>query len=164
MQKILVDNQEMVLLGLTLRTNNKNEFNPETNKIGNFVAQYFKNNIAAKIPNRKNPGVTFSMFTDYESDEHGDYTYFIGEEVTEPKLDSLPNNLVQIIVPAGKYQKFTTEPGVMPMVVINAWQEIWQMGEAELGGKRAYLADFEVYDHRAADPQSTILDLYIGIK
>ncbi|MCX6958657.1 MAG: hypothetical protein NT164_09000 [Verrucomicrobiae bacterium] len=29
--------------------------------------------------------------------------------------------------------------------------------------KTLYLADFEVYDERATDPQKTILDIYVGI-
>jgi predicted transcriptional regulator YdeE len=31
------------------------------------------------------------------------------------------------------------------------------------GGKRAYIADFEVYDERSRDPDNTIVDIYIGI-
>lgn len=37
----------------------------------------------------------------------------------------------------------------------NAW---------ELGGKRAYIADFEVYDERSHDPENAIMDVYIGVK
>lgn len=33
----------------------------------------------------------------------------------------------------------------------------------QLGGQRAYKADFEVYDQRAADPNSAVLDIYIGL-
>jgi predicted transcriptional regulator YdeE len=162
MKKDLVQHPSMVLVGLVIRTNNKDEFNPEVRKIGNLVAQYFQSNIAAQIPNRKNPGVTIAAYTDYESDEHGDYTYFIGEEVKN--TDTLPNNLVQITVPAGKYQKFTTEVETMPSVVINAWQEIWKMGKSQPDGERAYLTDFEVYDHRAQDPNAAVVDIYLGLK
>lgn len=53
----------------------------------------------------------------------------------------------------------------MPDVVKNAWQEIWQLKDHELGGKRRYHADFEIYDERASDPthQRIVLDLYVGI-
>jgi predicted transcriptional regulator YdeE len=85
-------------------------------------------------------------------DENGDYTYFIGEAV-----DSIENqNLSQLkilTIPQSHYQKFTTEPGKMPEVVISAWQEIWAMNENELGGKRKYIADFEIYDQRAVNPK-----------
>ncbi len=53
----------------------------------------------------------------------------------------------------------------MPDVVKNAWQKIWHLKDAELGGKRRYHADFEIYDERASDltHQCLVLDLYIGI-
>jgi predicted transcriptional regulator YdeE len=38
------------------------------------------------------------------------------------------------------------------------------MTAADFGGKRQYLADFEVYDQRAANPNSAVVDIYIGIK
>jgi predicted transcriptional regulator YdeE len=47
--------------------------------------------------------------------------------------------------------------------VIDAWQQIWKMTTADFGGKRAYRADFEVYDERARDPTNTSLDIYVGI-
>jgi predicted transcriptional regulator YdeE len=68
-----------------------------------------------------------------------------------------------ITIPNSRYQKFTTAPGKMPEVVVNAWQKIWEMTSEVLGGNRKYQADFEVYDQRATDPNHTILDLYIGI-
>ena len=51
----------------------------------------------------------------------------------------------------------------MSEVVINAWQKIWNMSVSDFGGKRAYLADFELYDHRAGDPANAIVDIHIGI-
>jgi predicted transcriptional regulator YdeE len=48
-------------------------------------------------------------------------------------------------------------------VVIDAWQKIWQMTEHDFEGKRTYVADFEVYDGRAANPNKTVVYIYIGI-
>jgi predicted transcriptional regulator YdeE len=66
-------------------------------------------------------------------------------------------------LPAQKYAKFTNMPGAMPDVCIDMWKNIWQMDAEELGGKRGYLADFEIYDERAADHKNAVLDIYIGI-
>jgi len=38
------------------------------------------------------------------------------------------------------------------------------MTAEDFGGKRAYQADFEVYDQRAQDPKNTSLDIFIGIR
>jgi predicted transcriptional regulator YdeE len=122
----------------------------------------FSSTNSEKIPNRKNPGVTFCAYTAYESDYQGDYTYFIGEEVYS--FDNLTADLSALVIPAQKYTKFTTKPGGMPNVIKEAWEKIWHMPEQILGGKRAYQTDFEIYDERAADHSNIVLDIYIGIK
>lgn len=162
MHKELVNKPEIKVIGLSVRTNNRNEMNPATGKIGGLVGRYFSQHLAEQIPNRKHPGVTFAVYTDYASDEHGDYTYFIGEEVAS--FENIPEPFKKLIIPAVKYQKFTTPSGKMPEVVIHAWQQIWKMTAADFGGKRAYQADFEIYDDRARDPANTCLDIYIGIE
>lgn len=162
MKKDIVNKSEIKLVGLSVRTNNKNEMNPETSKISELAGRFWSENIAAKIPQRIKPGVTLSVYTDYASDEHGDYTYFIGEEVSS--LENISDHLSPLIIPAAKYQKFTTDPGKMPEVVIQAWQAIWQMTPADLGAKRKYQADFEVYDERAHDFNQATVDIYIGIE
>lgn len=162
MKKELINKGEIKLVGLTARTNNKNEMNPQTSKIGELAGRFWGQNIAGQISNRKNPGVTFSVYTEYESNEHGDYTYFIGEEVDS--FENIPSGLQKLTMPAAKYQKFTTPSGKMPEVVIQAWQQIWKMTVNDFDGERAYVADFEVYDQRASDPANASLDIYIGIK
>lgn len=162
MKKELINNPEIKLVGLTTRTNNKNEMNAATSKIGELVERFWGEDIASQLPNRKNPGVTLSVYTDYDSDEHGDYTYFIGEEVDA--FANIPAELQQLTIPAASYQKFTTLSGSMPEVVISAWQEIWKMSADDFGGDRAYIADFEVYDLRSMDPAHMSADIYIGIK
>ncbi|NBU53124.1 MAG: AraC family transcriptional regulator [Alphaproteobacteria bacterium] len=126
------------------------------------MQKYFRQAVGEEIPNRKNPGTTYCVYTDYESDFTGDYTYFIGEEV-KVGGDSM-EGFSSIIIPAQNYAKFTSKPGIMPEVCIDMWQNIWKMKSGELGGKRAYLADFEVYDKRALDPSKTVLDIYVGVK
>lgn len=160
MKNVATYKPEIQLVGLSLRTHNANEQNPATGKIGPLVADYFSQGTFNQIPHRVNPGVTYSVYTDYESDHHGDYTYFIGEEVSS--FDNIPDGLHRITIPASDYQRFTTPAGQMPNIVINAWQAIWQMDEKTLGGKRAYSADFEVYDERALDPNNAVVDVYIG--
>ncbi|MES2212120.1 MAG: GyrI-like domain-containing protein [Pseudomonadota bacterium] len=162
-QKI-VEYPELQLVGITARTSNAAEFNPETAKIGATVQQYFQNGLSDKIPHRSKPGTTYCVYTDYENKHHGEYTYFIGEAVSE--TNELPEGFSTCVIPKQFYAQHTTEPGPMPAVVINAWQRIWAMSPAELGGERSYKADFELYDERAtSDPthQKVVVDVCIGI-
>lgn len=153
---------EIYLVGMSARTNNAAEMNPETAKIGTTMQRFFGSGVQEKIPFRKNPGRIFAVYTNYESDFKGDYTYFIGEEVTSFSPPS--EDLEQITIPGQQYTKFTSLPGVMPQVVINMWRDIWAMSPANLGGARAYIADFEIYDERSHNPEQAIVDVYIGIK
>lgn len=150
------------LVGLMARTNNKNEMNPASAKIGALFHRFCSEQLAEQIPHRHNPGVMIAAYTDYASDEHGDYTYFIGEEVSD--FEGVPETLTTLSIPAQQYRKFTTPAGKMPDVVIHAWQQIWQMSPAQLGGQRAYHADFERYDQRAYDSDQAVMDIYIGIQ
>jgi predicted transcriptional regulator YdeE len=164
MQQIMTHQAEIKLVGITTRTGYKQLFlsDPSANTLVPTVQKYFHGNLAAKINNRKKPGTTFCVFANYESDYKGDYTYFIGEEVTS--FSNVDKDLETLTIPAQHYAKFTSKPGPMPSVCINMWQNIWAMSPAQLGGKRAYIADFEVYDERSADHANTVLDIYIGIE
>lgn len=150
------------LVGIVVRTSNNLEANPETAKIGKTIEHYFKNNLNQKISARAKPGTTYCVYTEYESDEHGEYTYFVGEE-TDCHSDVDPI-FTTLTIPASSYIKFECGPGEMPMICIDSWKKIWQMQDAELGGKRTYIADFEIYDERAKDYLNTILDIYIGVR
>lgn len=163
MKKQTASLPQITLVGLTARTNNKNEMDPKTSKIGALAGSYWGQQIANDIKHRTHPGVTYAVYTEFESDEHGEYTYFIGEAVDSIDKQNL-SQFKTITIPKSAYQKFTTEAGKMPEVVIAAWQKIWNMKAADFGGKRAYIADFEVYDQRAADPNNTVLDIYIGVE
>lgn len=150
------------LVGIAVRTNNTDEMNQEKSKIASTVHNYFSNQLFERINYRVKPMVTYSAYSDYESDYTGNYTYFIGEEVEN--FDDIPEGFSKLVIPVGEYRIFETAKGPMPKVVIDLWQKIWQMSENDLGGQRKYAVDFEIYDERSADPQNAIIDIYIGIK
>lgn len=164
MFKSITQLSEMKLIGLTCRTNNEKIFksDPSTNIIAATVQKYFHDGFASKIMNRSTPATTYCVYTQYESDVNGDYTYFIGEEVSS--FENQSDEFETLIIPAQNYAKFTNQPGPMPSVCIEMWKNIWTMTDSDLGGERAYISDFEVYDERSIDHQNVTLDIYIGIK
>ena len=161
MNKIMQPLSEIKLVGITVRTSNAREMNPETAKIGATMQKFFASGMQTQIFGRKNPGTVFAVYTNYESDEHGQYTYFLGEEVND--FENTEQGFETLTIPAQTYVKFTSIPGKMPAVCINMWQNIWKMKAADLGGVRAYIADFEVYDQRSHNPEHAVLDIYIGV-
>jgi len=168
MHKALITSKKKILVGITVRTNNANEINWQNGnaKIFPCVQRYFGEQLANSIPHRARPGVTYCAYTQYESDHTGEYTYFIGEEVTAAEPKNLPAGFTVLEVPAQTYARFTTEPGNMPEVLRTAWFAIWNMSDQELGGKRSYAVDYELYDERAQTPDHTgiVLDIFIGIQ
>lgn len=163
MLKFHLKKPEIKLIGISVRTSYQHELDKMKGKIFPCVQQYFHKALYEKISNRIKPGTTFCAYTDYESDYKGAYTYFIGEEVSTFK-SSLPEGFHQLTIPQQEYVKFTTKPAAMPEVIVNAWTSIWKMSPEDLGGKRSYRTDFEIYDERAADHQNIVLDVYVGIK
>ena len=161
MEKSKTELKEIKLVGIKARTSNAREMNPDTALIGANINRYFSNNLGQKIIGRVKPGVTYCVYADYEADENGEYTYFVGEEVSS--FDDVDPIFDTHIIPKQTYVKFNVGPGGMPEICINAWQEIWKMTPETLGGKRNYIADFEIYDERAADYTNTALDIYLGI-
>lgn len=161
MKKTSLSKPDINLVGISVRTSYNNELDKMKGNIFPCVQRYFHGALFDKIPNRKKPGTTFCVYTDYESDHKGSYTYFIGEEVES--FDTLLEGFQRLTIPAQEYVKFTTPPAPLPDVIVKAWNKIWEMSPKEFGGKRAYRADFEIYDERASDHKNIVLDIYVGI-
>ena len=172
MKQTEVKKSEIKLVGLSVRTSNAREFNPDTAKIGSTLERYRAEDIASQISNRVNPGVMYCVYTDYVIDEHADYTYFVGEEVDS--FENTPMGYETLTIPDSSYQKFECGPGQMPDICIEAWQKIWGFSDEELQGKRSYQADFEVYDYsrqlgdsqddqKTQDPSNMRFDIFVGI-
>ena len=148
------------VIGISARTSNARETTPD-GVIGKQWGRLFQENLLAKIPNKTNSDI-IAVYTGYASDKNGEYTYVLGARVnpgTEP-----PTGMVSVKIPAGKYALFTSEKGPAAKVVPQIWQRINSLPKSAPGGDRVYKADFEVYDQRAADPQNSQVDVYIGIK
>ena len=141
-------------MGLQVRTCNADEMVPETAKIGPLVAQFHH------IIKDKAPQTTYCVYTDYESDHRGAYTFFIGQATdTAP-----PAPLSELILPAQSCLKYSPKRGPMPNVVVHAWQNIWAEEDAgHLQGQRAYRSDFECYAATETDMQNMGVDIFVGI-
>lgn len=164
MQKTETSLPELKLIGLTCRTSLNLEMSPSSAKIPAMLQTYFGNQSPEKISHRLTPGKTYCVYTNYESDYTGEYDYFVGEVVSS--FNNIPEGFSQLTIPSQRYVKITAGPGQMPQVCIESWQQVWELESSpeQLGGERNYIADFEVYDERAADPTNTVLDIYVGIK
>jgi predicted transcriptional regulator YdeE len=148
------------LAGLSTRTNNAAEISGN-GKIDSIWESLLQPGLVTKIPNKMGVDL-IAVYTDYETDHTGHYTYLLGLPVVSS--EALPSNLTVKHVSPGRYAVFTSERGPVAKVVRQVWQRIWAMSEKELGGQRAFQTDFEIYDQRATDPENAQIDVYVGLR
>ena len=147
------------VIGLAVRTNNKTEATGQ-GEIPKLWQRFMQEGTADKIPNRADQDL-LAIYTDYESDQTGEYTYVIGSRVTS--TTNVPAGLTLKEIPAGSYAVLESDKGPAPVVLPKIWQQIWSMSAKDLGGQRAFQADYEVYP-AGVDPQNVQVTLHIGLK
>jgi predicted transcriptional regulator YdeE len=148
------------MAGLATRTSNAAEMSGK-GKIGCIWQAFLQPGLAAKIPNKIGVDL-IAVYTDYETDHTGHYTYFLGLPVLSGH--GMPSGLIVRHIPPGHYAVITSKRGPVKKVVREVWQHIWAMPPEELGGKRAFRCDYEIYDQRSADPENTQIEVYVGLR
>jgi predicted transcriptional regulator YdeE len=148
--KLRRDSFEVV--GIEGRTTNAREMGPG-GLIPQMWTQLGKEHLLEKIPHRLGSD-TIVLYTDYESDKDGAYTYVLGAKVSE--AENVPAGMVARSVPAGEYAAFVSEDR-SPQSVVSVWQRIWKLEDSkEL--RRAYKTDVELHK-----PDKS-LEVYVGVK
>jgi predicted transcriptional regulator YdeE len=150
----------ILVAGIQARTTNVAELTGQ-GKIGPLWKRFFTEDIPDKIHGRKN-NYMYAVYSNYESDEYGAYDLLIGVEVTS--VENLPEGFSFSAIATGRYAVVTTEKGLVTEMVPGTWKEIWQMPREEMGGKRAFLTDYEIYGSQATDPRNAVVDIYIGLE
>lgn len=150
------------VIGIETRTNNAKEMGPEgiiPKQWGIFMEQ----NLLEKIPNKTSSGI-IAGYTEYQSNKDGEYTFFIGAQVSSDK--NVPEGMVVKVIPAGNYAVLTSEIGPIWEVVQALWKKIWTAPASEVWSElnRSYRFDYEIYDERVMDPANAQVDVFLGIR
>jgi predicted transcriptional regulator YdeE len=160
-QPRIVEQPGFSVIGIQLRTGNAKEVTG-----GGAIPQqwdkFFKEGIADKIPNKVDSTI-YAVYTNYASDHNGEYDFIIGMKVSS--VSDVPPGMVAKRIPSARFAVITSAKGPVAQVVPQAWQHLWSLEDnKQLGGVRAYKADFELYDQRSQNPQDSQVDLYVGLK
>jgi predicted transcriptional regulator YdeE len=142
------------IIGIQVRTNN----NEAVTTVPTLWQQWHNNNIFQKIPHKMNKAQYFAVYTDYDSDQYGDYILIIGAHVST--LTDIPTGCVGRFVPSASYIKYDIS-GTVPVCIIDAWHSIWS---SEISKQRAFTYDFEVYPVNAPDKDSPTAHIFVAIK
>jgi len=160
MNRKILEHAGFTVIGIEARTSNAREMTAN-GIIAKQWARFWGENLSEEIPNRIDSTI-LAVYSDYASDKDDEYSFLIGARVMPES--AVPGGMVTRNILVGRYAVFTSERGPVENVVADVWQKIWAAKQAELGGERAYQADFEVYDERARDPGNAQVDINMGIK
>jgi predicted transcriptional regulator YdeE len=147
------------VVGFSVRTDYQKEADGK-GEIPQLWQRVMQEGSLESVPHRSDNNL-IAIYTDYSSDEKGEYTYVLGVRVSS--VDKVPDGMIQVNVPTGKYAIVDSEKGPLPDVMPKVWQRIWTMPAAELGGQRAFKTDFEVYPE-GFDWQDAQIAVHVGLK
>ncbi|MFI4873918.1 MAG: effector binding domain-containing protein, partial [Blastopirellula sp. JB062] len=147
----LVEIDAQTVAGLTVRTNNLAEMNPQTGKIRQLYQRYFSEQIPDLLPN---PSLRYAVYHNYQHQSQGEYRLLIGGPVDQPPVGKLATATIM----PGKYLKFRAS-GDQPQAVIDAWRQIAAYFP-DSPHRRAYTTDFERYDNQSPD----VVEIFVAIE
>ena len=142
---------EKTLNGLSIRTDNATEMDPNKGKIG-ALWQTFDESVPVDY---KNGERVYGVYSDYESDHTGQFSVLAGFDGT-----NFPSNIIleKVTIPKAKYLVFTHK-GEMPQIAIDAWTEVWNyFSSGKEDYQRLYTTDFEYY------PNGNQIEVHIAVK
>jgi predicted transcriptional regulator YdeE len=158
----IVELDAFEVTGIAVVTNNQQETGGAP-LIPKLWQQVIQGRALDDVPHKIEQNI-YAVYTDYASDADGDYTIVIGAKCSPTAGTLVPPSLVSKTVPSGRYAVFTSARGAVAQVVVETWKQVWSYYGKPVHGQRAYRADFEIYDHRAADPNNAQVDIYIGVQ
>lgn len=140
------------LMGIKLPHRTSNADGRANVDCGTLWQKFESDLIYSKIPNKIGEEI-YAVYYDYDTDQAGEYSYFIGCKVAD---DAQSNEFDIIDIPEQNY-KIEIAKGQMPDCIADAWRKIWEKDEA-----RAYLYDFEVYSEKSQNWGNAEVDIYLG--
>jgi predicted transcriptional regulator YdeE len=152
--------EPIAVAGFEIRTSNALELSGQ-GQIGALWQRFFVENLLARIPNRTSESL-YVVYSNYASDENSEYDYLLGAPVSS--IGGLPEGVTFEAIATGEYAVITSDRGPVVEVLQAAWKRIWSLRADELGGKRAFLTDYEIYDDRATNPADAVVEIRLGLE
>ncbi len=157
MLKLHVDRFSVV--GLETRTSNPREANGN-GPISQLWAQLQSDRFVSRIPNRVDSRIV-AVYSNYESDKDGPYTYLLGARVSSVK--DVPPGMVSMSIVPGTYAMFTAQGDAPAELVVSLWKRIWALEKPDQL-HRSYKTDYEVHYTAPGAPAIAHVDVYIGVR
>ncbi|MDD2698399.1 MAG: effector binding domain-containing protein [Arcobacteraceae bacterium] len=141
--------KEKLIYGISTRTKNIDEMNPQTAKIGAIWQKFYQTvECVEKV---------YGVYYNYESDANGEFDVLAGYETSNEKLESVKIEKGKYLVFHKTYEENNDNSTVQ--AIIETWGKIWEYFSNENSQyKRAYKTDFEYYKNQNE------IEIYISIQ
>ena len=143
-----VQREEFVVQGISVRTSNRSEMDPQNGKITQLWQDFF----AACHETAQAPQPAYGVYANYASDMYGEFDVVAGLPGDFPHAAKH-----EVTIPSGTYLCFAKH-GPLPESVRVLWQEVWDFFMLDNEPVRSYRADFEEYTGGDS------VAIFIGIK
>ena len=137
--------KDFTVMGFSIKTQNKDEFNEKKAKLPSLWKQFYSSSLATNAN-------IFEVYSNYESDANGIYTVTLGIQD-----DIKQSDFASVNIQSGNYLIFQGI-GPMPCTVVDTWKKIWDYFDNDNMYQRSLISDFESYS--VVDQ----VDIYIGLK
>jgi len=145
--------EDKLIYGISTRTKNINEMNPQTAKIGT-IWQKFDSTVEVDYQNGQK---VYGLYYNFESDANGEFDVLAGYDISNDSLETIK-------IQKGKYLVFhksfeQTDDSTRIQAVIETWGKVWEYFSNENSQyKRIYTTDFEYYKNQNE------IEIYISIQ
>lgn len=137
--------ESFIVTGLSLRTQNSDEFDEERAKLPSLWQQFYTSELTTNTH-------IFGVYSGYDSDANGYYTVTVGVESSH-----VQTQWSSVTIQAGDYLVFQGI-GPMPATVVETWKQVWEFFEKNTEYRRNFISDFEAYSG------SNQVAIYIGLE
>ena len=115
-QPIVKQVESFIVTGLSVRTQNSDEFNEKMARLPSLWQQFYTSELSTNTN-------IFGVYSNYDSGANGPYTVTVGV-----KSDHAQAQLSSVTIQAGNYLVFQGT-GPMPTTVVETWKRVWELFE-----------------------------------
>ncbi len=143
------------VIGIAVRTSYDIE-NSIKRKIPLLWQRFYEERCFDKIPNKAESTKIYAIYSEYNPDEFGEFTFVLGMEVSD--FSHIPEGMIGKTISSANYQVHESEQGPFAEVAPKAWDDVTE--QKELQQHRQYDTDFEAYDF---GKDSGKMKIFVGI-
>ncbi|UTC24803.1 GyrI-like domain-containing protein [Candidatus Comchoanobacter bicostacola] len=152
----VIEISEMQVVGVNTTTSNEVEAT-EQGRIVPLHREFIEQNLSDLI--QSDDKRIFAVYDQYSDLEHGEYRYFIGH-----CAETIPEGLSAVVIPKGRYLRFSSERGILSDILPEAWKNIWRLtSDPNFEYSRSFELDFEFHNYESSDSLDAQVEIYLSI-